>query len=78
MTFATFLYVLFASSIHKRRFIPSLSNVGNTPYAFVMNFLDACKPATNQDLAKVLVWSFMAGYLERFVPNIISQIQSDS
>jgi hypothetical protein len=40
--------------------------------------LNDCKPQTNQDVAKMLVRAFVAGYLERFVPNIISRIQRES
>jgi hypothetical protein len=77
MTFATFLYVLFASQIVSGDLFPHFQKTTHTPYEFTMVFLDVCKPATNQDVCKVLVWSFIAGYLERFVPNIISRIQAE-
>jgi hypothetical protein len=78
MTFATFLYVVFASELLSGDTFPRFQNTKDTPYTFTINFLESCKPATNQDVAKMLVWAFIAGYLERFVPNIISRIQSDS
>jgi hypothetical protein len=77
MTFSTFLYVAFASELLTGDTFPRFVNV-KTEYSYVLQFLHECKLATNQDVAKMLVWAFIAGYLERFVPNIISRIQSDS
>lgn len=34
-------------------------------------------PATGADLAKLLFWSFIAGFSERFVPQIIDRSQTD-
>jgi hypothetical protein len=77
MTFATFLCVVFASEIVTGDTFPKFVNV-KAESLYVMVFLQQCKPATNQDVAKMLVWAFIAGHLERFVPNIISRIQSDA
>lgn len=78
MTFATLLYVVFASELISGDTFPKFVNVKDTDYMYPLRFLNDCKPATNQDAAKMLVWAFIAGYLERFVPNIISRIQHDS
>jgi hypothetical protein len=78
ITFATFLYVLFASEIISGDTFPKFQNVRETDYLYPVRFMNDCKLATNQDVAKMLVWAFIAGYLERFVPNIISRIQTDS
>jgi len=37
-------------------------------------FLTEVEPATYKDIAKILVWSFIAGYAERFVPNLVGKI----
>ena len=41
-------------------------------------FLTAVKPESYKDVAKILVWSFIAGYSEKFVPNLIGQILKTS
>jgi len=42
------------------------------------NFATAVKPESYKDVAKILVWSFIAGYSEKFVPNLIGQILKTS
>jgi hypothetical protein len=76
MTFATFLYAIFISKIIAGGMFPNFQGAEDTPYSFAVKFLQDCKPKTNQDVAKMLVWAFVVGYLEKFVPNIISRIQT--
>ncbi len=75
MTFAVFLYVACASGIVGGELFPQFQGVKEVSYTHMIEFIRACKPATDQDVAKVLVWSFVAGYSERFVPNIIHGIR---
>ncbi len=37
-------------------------------------FVTKVDPATYKDVAKILVWSFIAGYSEKFVPNLIGKL----
>jgi len=37
-------------------------------------FVTSVDPETYKDVAKILVWSFVAGYSEKFVPNLIGKI----
>lgn len=37
-------------------------------------FITNVNPETYKDIAKILVWSFIAGYSEKFVPNLISKL----
>ena len=76
ITFAVFLYVACASGIIGGDLFPQFQNTEGVNYTHMLNFLKECKPTTNQDVAKVLVWSFIAGYSEKFVPNIINGICS--
>ena len=39
----------------------------------LINFLRSTYPATGPDLAKLLFWTFVAGFSERFVPQILQQ-----
>jgi len=41
-------------------------------------FVTAVKPESYKDIAKILVWSFIAGYSEKFVPNLIGKILKSS
>ncbi len=43
-------------------------------YWNMQRFLTDVEPATHRDIAKILVWSFIAGYAERFVPNLVGRI----
>lgn len=42
------------------------------------SFFTLVDPATYKDIAKVLVWSFVAGYSEKFVPNLIGKLLQSS
>jgi len=41
---------------------------------FVLNV----NPGTNADFAKLLAWSFVAGFSEKFVPNLIAKLEGQS
>ena len=42
------------------------------------NFFSQTYPATGADVAKFLFWSFVAGFSERFVPQILDQTQREA
>jgi hypothetical protein len=42
------------------------------------NFFSLTYPATGADVAKFLFWSFVAGFSERFVPQILDQAQREA
>lgn len=46
--------------------------------AFVQRILRETYPASGPDLAKLVFWSFAAGFAERLVPQIISNLTSKS
>ncbi|MEO1002569.1 MAG: hypothetical protein AAFX65_05595 [Cyanobacteria bacterium J06638_7] len=35
-------------------------------------------PDTNADFAKLLLWSFVAGFSEKFVPNLIAKLEGQA
>ena len=41
---------------------------------FMIDLLTKTYPSTGPDLAKLLFWSFVAGFSERFVPQIITKV----
>ena len=43
-------------------------------YSFGQNI----RPATNQDMAKLLLWGFIAGFAEGLIPNLIDKMAKDA
>ncbi len=78
--FALVLYCLFLSGIISGSLFPIFyipkphSTVPDT--IFMIDVFTKTYPQTGQDLAKFIFWSFVAGFSERFVPQIISNAAS--
>lgn len=76
--FAVILYVLFITGILQGPLFPAFAN----PEAFAEGqdnfalFFAHTNPVGFQDIAKVLFWSFAAGYVERFVPNLVGGLSA--
>ena len=77
--FALLLYVGFLSNIVESQFFPRFAVPDfSTPIPLtedIKNFFSKTYPTTGADLAKLLFWSFIAGFSERFVPQIIDKSQ---
>ena len=78
--FAIVLYICFLSRIVEGPLFPRFSS---PPFSEPMpstedirNFFSQTYPTTGADLAKVIFWSFVAGFSERFVPQIIDRTQT--
>lgn len=76
--FSLVLYCLFLSeiisgSLFPNFYIPPPLNT-NPDTLFMIDVFTKTYPATGEDLAKFLFWSFVAGFSERFVPQIISNV----
>jgi hypothetical protein len=75
--FSLVLYLIFLSKIVEGPFFPQF----NMPEfskplpsaADIRNFFSNTYPSSGTDLAKLLFWSFVAGFSERFVPQIIDK-----
>lgn len=72
IVFALVLYVGFAGGIIQGALFPRFGDLQDADYQHMMDFLDVCKPQHNRDVAKMMFWAFIGGYMERFVPNLIS------
>jgi len=78
--FALVLYLAFLGSIIQgamfpKFFVPEFSVPPSTQD--MKNLFTSTYPAAGVDFAKLIFWSFIAGFSERFVPQIISKSTSD-
>jgi hypothetical protein len=74
--FAIVLYLVFLSGIVEGALFPQLSvpAFGTPPSSEDMkNLFISTYPTTGVDLAKLIFWSFVAGFSERLVPQIINK-----
>jgi len=81
IVFAFVLYFIFIAGLISGdmfpRFVKTTLESGGK-YVNMKEFATAVDPESYKDVAKIIVWSFISGYSERFVPNLISQILKDS
>ncbi|RPH33757.1 MAG: hypothetical protein EHM93_03725 [Bacteroidales bacterium] len=80
--FSLILYVIFLSNMLSGQFFPSF-NFPSIPESgvdtvYLQNFLINTYPQSGQDLAKLIFWCFLAGFSERFVPQVISNISNET
>jgi hypothetical protein len=81
MIAAVVLYLIFAGGLIKGSVFPEFhmadpqTTTGSTqgPDAF-RDFVTYWQPKSSMDYAKVIVWGFLAGFSERFVPDILGRI----
>lgn len=78
--FAVVLYLCFLSKIVEGPLFPHFAappfSEPTPTTEDVRNFFALTYPSSGGDLAKLLFWSFVAGFSERFVPQIISRAES--
>ena len=74
---AVVLYMIFASGLVKGDLFPAfdMSQVDPNRDDF-QNFIANWQPSGPIDYAKALVWSFIAGFSERFVPDLLDRFAS--
>jgi len=75
---AVTLYLIFASGLITGQLFPNFSPATESiPKADpFQNFVWNWRPSGAQDYAKALVWSFLAGFSERFVPDLLTHLAS--
>ena len=75
--FAFVLYTIFMAGFVQGSFFPAFAS-GEVPYTTYRDFARLSIPATNVDVAKSIVWAFIAGFSEGLVPNFINKIAEDT
>jgi hypothetical protein len=75
--FAIVLYGIFMSGLVQGSLFPAFQSA-DEPFATFDKFAALSMPGKNADMAKALVWAFIAGFSEGLVPNFISKITKDA
>jgi hypothetical protein len=75
--FAFALYLIFMAGFLQGTFFPQFKS-GSDPYETFATFAALTEPATHADVAKAVIWAFIAGFSERLVPNFIDKIAKEA
>ncbi|MBA4417186.1 MAG: hypothetical protein C0392_04655 [Syntrophus sp. (in: bacteria)] len=77
--FPLLLYIIFAAKLVTGILFPEIKLIPDelkaaTPFYSIGRFIDNVGPVTSVDFAKMVVWSFVAGFAERFVPDMLDRV----
>jgi hypothetical protein len=82
--FALVLYFLFVSGVASQIFVPTVlpqfqsSCISSGKCESTLQTFFGLIPDNSKDLGKLLVWCFIAGFAERFVPDILDKLARSS
>jgi hypothetical protein len=78
--FAMLAYLLFTSGYLQGEIFPKFKEKENAPaappvtHSLMTGYLREMEPATTADLAKLLIWAFVAGFAERLIPDTLNRL----
>lgn len=76
--FAGVLYLIIMGGLLKGALFPTITEVSGGTSSTTLGDLLKLGPASGGDYAKLIVWSFIAGFAERLVPDTLSRFVSQS
>jgi hypothetical protein len=74
---AVVIYLVFAAGLLEGDLFPKFRCLHASCEEF-RNFIEYWSPADPESYAKAIVWGFIAGFSERFVPDILNRMSSES
>ncbi len=77
IVFAIIINLIFISGVVSGSLFPGFEGTDDT-YSSMIDWAVNVDPRLNSDMAKMLLWSFLAGFSEKLVPNMISKIFTDT
>lgn len=75
--FASVLYGIFMAGLINGPLFPTFQG-SELEFTSFKDFAIKSMPSSNADMARAIVWSFIAGFCEGFVPNFISKLTKES
>jgi len=72
--FAIVLHLLFMSKLLSGPLFPALTIDGTETTVHFVNFLTGSVSAAPGEFAKLLIWCFLGGFAERFVPDVLDSL----
>jgi hypothetical protein len=70
--FAIVLFLIFASGLASGTLFPKMPD--SATLHDIRGFIEDLEPASTAEWGKLLVWSFIAGFAERFVPDTLDRL----
>ena len=74
--FSLILMLMFIGNIIQGNLFPEYPNFKIENINDFYNWVKKCHPKSGEEVAKLLFWSFIAGFSERFVPQVIMKATS--
>lgn len=71
--FGVILYLVMLTGIIEGDFFPRFRNL-DREYEGLFALFDSTVPAENKDAIKAVFWAFIAGFSERFVPDLVGRV----
>lgn len=71
--FALILFFLIVAGMLQGGLFPSMQGAGTDKASSFIDFMRTAIPSTVADYGKLVIWSFVAGFAERFVPDTLTR-----